>query len=364
MHPVTTRVGTLDGDTRIMTLSGERRIADLAIDDIIFTPDGRPTVVRNVTSHGTARAFRLTLKDGRELIAGQDQVIPHTTYAKAKFLRTAPVRILATDFVYATKANQPGYRYYVPMHGAISYPEVEHTIDPYALGLLIGNGALTQKTLTILTPDDVLMYELLNALKLPEHVARRLPDSSRWHLASHVRVDNVRKELRRLDLMGKSAREKFIPSAYLYDSVEHRRALLDGLLDASGHINIRPKTNAVSYAFTTQSLTLASDVERLAWSLGYGVRKTGNDKRRAGAKLTIYTPDTLGRSRQMLLARQQGAYTSKHDSVTNVIHIEEIAPREMWSLIVEAKWFIAGDFITLCDSRGLLPEARHPFLRI
>lgn len=364
MTHLTTRTGMLDGDTPIMTLSGERRIADLQKNDLVFTPDGRPTVVRDVVSHGTHRAFRITLKDGRELIAGQEQVIPHTTYAKATFLHVAPVRVLATDFVYATKANQPGYRYYVPMHGAVLYPEVTHAIDAYALGLLLGSAALTQKTLTVLTSDDALIRELLNALKLPEHVARRLPNTSHWHLASHTRVDAVRDELRKLNLMGKSAREKFIPSDYLYDSVTNRRALLDGLLDASGRIVIRPKTNAVSYTFTTQSLTLASDVERLAWSLGYGVRKTGNDKRRTGAKLTIFTPDALGRSRQMLLARQHATYTSKHDSVTNVIRIEEIAPRPMWSLIVEAKWFIAGEFITLCDSRGILPEVRHPFLRI
>lgn len=359
---LTARPGLLDGATRIMTPSGETMLSELTVGDIVFTPDGRPTVVRTITSHGTQRAVRVTLKDGRHFIAGVDQIIPHTTYAKATYLRTAPVRVLATDYVYAMKNGQPGYRYHLPMHDAVEYPEVDHFIDPYALGLLLGNGALTQRTLTFSSDDEALVASLTASLELPAHVAKRTPQSFNWSLSSHTRVDAIRKELRRLDLMGRTGKQKFIPTDYLYDSINNRRALLDGLLDADGAVHISERSQKVSYTFTSPSTTVVDHTERLAWSLGYAVRKVQNDKRRVGGKLTIYTTDVLGRSERLTAPRDGKTHISHKDRVTPVIRIEDVPPRDMWHIEVDAKWFIAADFVTFCDVRGLLPETQHPFL--
>lgn len=360
---LTARPGTLDGQTPIMTPDGETILAKLSQGDLVFTPDGRPTLVRRVHAYGKQRAFRVTLKDGRSFVAGYDQIIPHTTYAKATYLHTAPVRVLATDYVYATKTGQPGYRYHVPMHSAIEYPEVGHLISPYALGLLLGNGALTQRTLTFSSDDEQLVERLVDSLELPRHVAKRTPQSFNWSLSSHTRVDDIRKELRRLDLMGKTSKQKFIPSEYLYDTCDNRRALLDGLLDTDGTVKLSNRSQNISYTFTSPSTTLVDHVERLAWSLGYGVRKSASEKRRVGGRLTIYTGDALGQTDRLEDVRKHGVYTSRKDRVTPVIRIEEVPPRDMWHIEVDAKWFIAADFVTFCDVRGVLPNEQHPFLK-
>ena len=74
----------------------------------------------------------------------------------------------------------------------------------------------------------------------------------------------VKRQLDDLGLLGKTAADKFIPHPYLLGSVEQRVALLQGLMDTDGTVNIA--NNQLRY--TTISERLAQDVRELVHSLG------------------------------------------------------------------------------------------------
>ena len=76
-------------------------------------------------------------------------------------------------------------------------------------------------------------------------------------------------ELRRLELCVTSE-SKFIPSEYLYDSVENRLELLRGLMDTDGYI----AKDRTSMYFYTVSSRLCHDFRELVSSLGGKPRRT------------------------------------------------------------------------------------------
>ncbi len=81
----------------------------------------------------------------------------------------------------------------------------------------------------------------------------------------HSRHGTVQAVLRTIGVLGR----KHIPREYLRASIEQRRALLAGLLDADGYVN---HNGVVQFAVTNQQL--AEDTLELVQSLGYRARMT------------------------------------------------------------------------------------------
>ena len=70
-------------------------------------------------------------------------------------------------------------------------------------------------------------------------------------------------EIKKLNLLGTYSDTKFIPDVYLYNDVESRTALLQGLLDTDGGLHKSKQRNGqISYSleFSTTSAKLRDDV--------------------------------------------------------------------------------------------------------
>ena len=78
-----------------------------------------------------------------------------------------------------------------------------------------------------------------------------------------LNLNNGMKDLLRdLNLIGKKSDTKFIPKNYLYNSVENRVALLQGLVDSDGYID------GHRIEISTVSKELSEDIKELVLSLG------------------------------------------------------------------------------------------------
>jgi phosphate starvation-inducible protein PhoH and related proteins len=145
-------------------------------------------------------------------------------------------------------------------------------MDPYALGLLLGDGCLTGATTpSFATSDWELAWEL--QVRLPGNEVRPLqrPDYRLNRAASPgdvITLENPVTEVSRaLGLHGTRSETKFVPELYLYNSPKIRLALLQGLLDTDGGpVTSRARSCRVQY--TTTSPRLRDDVLFLVRSLG------------------------------------------------------------------------------------------------
>ena len=145
-------------------------------------------------------------------------------------------------------------------------------MDPYALGLLLGDGCLTGTTTpSFATGDPELAWEL--QLRLPgiQVRPRKGPDyqlnrvTAPWDV---ITLENpVTGVARQLGLDGTRSTTKFVPELYLYNSHKVRLAVLQGLLDTDGGpVTQRGRTCRVQY--TTTSPRLRDDIIFLVRSLG------------------------------------------------------------------------------------------------
>jgi phosphate starvation-inducible protein PhoH and related proteins len=188
--------------------------------------------------------------------------------------RGKPLRVLTTrDMIGSLRANHY-HRYELPLHSApVRFPYREVPVDPYALGLLLGDGCLTGTvTPSFATGDPELAYELKRLLPGIDVKPRQGPNymlsqlTSPWSTTTLVE-NPVTGAARQLGLHGTRSTTKFVPDLYLYNSHKVRLAVLQGLLDTDGGpVTQRDRTCRIQY--TTTSPRLRDDVIFLVRSLG------------------------------------------------------------------------------------------------
>jgi phosphate starvation-inducible PhoH-like protein len=167
-------------------------------------------------------------------------------------------------------------------------------MDPYALGLLLGDGCLTLSTTPSFATGDPELAETLSLL-LPGIEVRHKggPDYVLNRISAPgdvITIENpVTSVLRQLHLAGTRSATKFVPEVYLQNSAYVRLAVLQGLLDADGG-PVPQQGRSCRVQYVTTSRRLRDDVLFLARSLG-GIayvrtratagRKPGNARGRA-----------------------------------------------------------------------------------
>jgi predicted phage terminase large subunit-like protein len=149
---------------------------------------------------------------------------------------------------------------YVRNTKALEYPAKEFPVDPYVVGLLLGDGSTKADGSNVLHchKDDFGDYEK----QIPYILGIPYLDK-RNNTVFSTSIKGISQRIRDIGMAGVPINKKQVPIEYFYGSVEQRVALLAGLLDTDGTVS---KTGRIS--FSSCSLQLAKDVQRLVWSLG------------------------------------------------------------------------------------------------
>jgi phosphate starvation-inducible protein PhoH and related proteins len=255
----------------VLTPNGFRPIGSLRIGDLVTGSDGRPTPVIGVYPQGIKQVFRVRTQDGASTLCCGEHL--WHVFSREDRSRQKPGRVLETREMIGRLRRNHHHRYELPLVSAPVQFEPQPTpMDPYALGLLLGDGCLTsQTTPSFTTADPELAVALEDSLEGIELRRKSRYDYVLRHVHGHrggVIVGNpVTATLRELGLAGTYSHTKFIPDIYLQNAPAVRIALLQGLLDSDG----RPVTQdrrACRIHYTTCSETLRDDVAYLVRSLG------------------------------------------------------------------------------------------------
>ncbi len=258
-------------ETPVLTPEGFRPIGSLAVGDLVIGSNGEPTPVIGVYPQGEKDIYRLTTQDGASTLCSGDHLWAVTTRDDRR--RGKPLRVLETrEMIGDLRANC--HRYELPLHSApVCFPHRPVPVDPYALGLLLGDGCLTAPGTPSFAAGDVeLALELQVRLPGIDVRPRGGPDyvlsqgTSPWQ--GRLLVQNpVTAAVRQLGLYGTRSTTTFVPELYLHNSAEVRLAVLQGLLDTDGGpVAQRGRTCRIQY--TTVSPRLRDDVIFLVRSLG------------------------------------------------------------------------------------------------
>ncbi|MDX6678363.1 MAG: phosphate starvation-inducible protein PhoH, partial [Solirubrobacteraceae bacterium] len=201
-------------DRNVLTPDGWQAIGGLRVGDLVVGSDGRPTPVLGVFPQGRRDVFRVQAQDGASTLCCAEHLWTVRTPGDR---RRGTRRTLRTDEMIGRLRSAHQHRFELPLiSAAVEFPSHDVPLDPYALGLLLGDGCLTTRTTpTFTTADPELaeaMEERLDGIELKRKTAvdyvLRHVDGGR----GGVIVSNpVTVALRELGLAGTRSSTKFVP---------------------------------------------------------------------------------------------------------------------------------------------------------
>lgn len=239
-------------------------MGDIKRGDQLASVDGMPSEVYGVYPQGMRPVMKITFGDGREVRADED----HLWRVGCKYWDEDRLMTTVQLMRWRGKAKRFKNTMWVDLasgnFGAGGLP-----LDPYVVGVLIGDGSLTGGRPVFTTEDQQMARE----------VSRRLPgqlvlEIKRGHRAQSYgitgmsedassKTNNVVLALKQLGLWGMASHQKRIPTQSLTLPLESRLDLLRGLMDTDGTVDKNGGTS-----FCTVSEGLANDVVELVQSLG------------------------------------------------------------------------------------------------
>lgn len=337
-HPAAGKA--LDVSTPIPIPNGWTTMAALRVGDTVFDSKGKSCSVTFATEIQYGRAvYRVTFDDGESLLADADhqwivvdsrdrsRTEPSTNFSgtgpncqcgcglavawnrtrkcfneyvhnhhRRKFSRGEfKVKSTAALLDAGIHLSDGRSRWKIPVTCPVQFAPIDLPIDPYALGVWLGNGAVESASVTNHAADvDVhqLVSDRVGATPLRFH---KKVKSATFTVG---RKGSFRRLLRSHNLLF----NKHIPAQYLVASEVQRRELLAGLLDTDGYAGQNGPIE-----FTSTSESLAKSVLSLVRSLGY----KAFFKTKAA---TLYGKDCGIAYRVFFTAHDQVFYSQRKDS--------------------------------------------------
>jgi len=253
-------------DAKILTPTGWKRMGDVHVGDQVIGANGRPTNVIAVFPQGEKDIFRVTFTDGASTECCKEHLwLVRSSWGKWAG-RPPVVRTLEQLCQNISDVNGK-LHHYIPLVKPVEFVESELPLDPYLLGLLIGDGGYTGDGVILTTADKEIRAAAERMLPVGLTVQPRSGYSYAISSGTGGRAGRnaVTNALSALGLRGKRSEAKFVPDAYKFASSATRIALLQGLLDTDGSVGCQPGS---TLEFSTASERLAMDVVFLVQSLG------------------------------------------------------------------------------------------------
>jgi predicted phage terminase large subunit-like protein len=257
--------------TRVITPFGWKYMKDIEVGDIISNPDGVNCKVIGKYPQGLRPCYKITFQDGRTCIIDEEHLwkVRKSRKTASKKNRNRPeelnYEIMTTktmlDYLDKTKTQKTKYNLLIPLTTPVqftrTYKKNMIRIDPYVLGVLIGDGCVTNEEWYSISGLDEEVFkevELRTGWKLKRRETCAMISKSEEGLTENLKI---------YGLYGKYSYEKFIPDYYKLSSIEDRTDMMRGLMDTDGYVDSR---GHMSYCTTSKQL--ADDIVWIVRSLG------------------------------------------------------------------------------------------------
>jgi hypothetical protein len=267
--------------TEVLMYDGTlKKIENICIGDVLMGPDSKPRKVLD-TSIGESELYEVEQSCAMTYVVNEAHIL---SLRKAKSAIGAcsksngkkydkftdypdTVNISIGDYLQKSKKWKYFFRGYTA--GCINFKSSLVPIDPYFLGVWLGDGNSRQPQITSADPEIVTwLAEYCADIGARLSVTNNKENKKAANYGIRFRPEiktkfsypnPVWEEIKKLNL----AMNKHIPQCYISNSKEIRLKLLAGLIDTDGHYTRH------GYEITLANEILAKDVKRLADSLGY-----------------------------------------------------------------------------------------------
>lgn len=340
----------------VETPEGRKLWKDIKIGDSLFGNNNTTTKVLDIPFAGESPCYKITLRDGRTIIASDNHIWNvYKRNSKKPILKTTLDLLNEYKHPHKKSARNPKgveYIYSIPSNNGVEFKEVSTQVDPYTFGLLLGDGCF--KHLSCYYTCETIDFDIIRQFIPYQYTKWKDKYAYRIHIPDWI------DKLKFYDLADKGSESKFIPKEFKYNSRRVRLSLLQGLMDTDGHVS----TDGIPI-FSTVSKILCQDIVWLARSLGYncsfkkhsaGYKKNGIYKKCKDVYVVrIYGGSEIFRlSRKSNLVNYKSNYAKSRRDSTRIINIEFVGTRQCKCVTVDAldDTFLIGDFIQTHNSKS------------
>lgn len=354
----------LRNDELLYTKNGTIPIGEASIGDEIFDPFGKLTTITGVFPQGKIQTYKITLEDNREIFCCEN----HLWEVLDK--RNKKVKVLSTKELLTTyKSNRihNGYKdgitrnieekwFAIQNNKPVEYEEKEVSLDPYFLGLWLGDGNSRNTGITTIDSQTIKYLESFSKSK-KLHLRK---EGDTYFITPNTRGGN-KKDIPNRNFILSSLKElnliknKHIPNVYLYNSKEIRLSVLQGLMDTDGSCT----TKEGMITFVTTSKQLSDDFYFLCRSLGINLRKQKfisklyGKECGVGWKFTLFTELPVFRLKRKLnnirIGNKRKQFKINYTTIRN-IELADFAESTCIMVDNESKLFLTTNFTTTHNS--------------
>lgn len=325
-------------DQLVYTPKGLQKWEEIQIGDYLFDTKGGITKVIDIPFNNKTDIYKLTLKDGRTIEASSNhlwKVIDYNGLIKVKSTLELKENLTRDKGKYKESI------YYIPKNEGVEFKKQEIPLNPYFLGLLLGDG-----TFSCITKTQVKFTSCISDMEVYMNILGYKYKT--WDNRHHnIYYDNIKEIIKSLGLIETRSKTKFVPDIYKYNSKEIRLELLRGLLDTDGYCDKNGNCN-----YSSISKQLAEDVLFLARSLGIN----GNILEQSNKYGPIYLVRFYTDIRLFNLPRkyQKQKITKTRAFKIGITNIEYIGQKQAKCVTVDSEdhCYLIGDFVTTHNSKG------------
>lgn len=258
-------------DALLLTPNGWIKMGDIKIGDSVFGSDGKSHEVVGVFPQGIKEVFSVEFNDGTNVECCADHLWFTETKVNRDTCRAKEMplfskgKVVDTNTIINTLKYKGRPNHYVPLVKSLDFSYQKLEIDPYLMGVLLGDGCFRTGSVSYSTRDQQIV-DSVNA-RLPLMLeSKSTGHGCDYRISSGIkgRKNEIVAEIKSLGLWDKTSEDKFIPSIYKFNDINTRINVLQGLLDTDGYVE--DGSNTIEYC--TVSKDLANDVKFLVESLG------------------------------------------------------------------------------------------------
>jgi phosphate starvation-inducible PhoH-like protein len=359
-------------DAQIMTPNGYVTMGSIEVGDYVIGSNGQKTKVLGVYPQGEKDIYKITFSDGSSTECCGEHLWEVQSLNQKRSNKWLVKNTLELKEDLYDKWGRKKYR--IPIISEpVNFERCEVPIDPYLLGLLLGDGCLHENSSVSFSTADDEIIDRVNEIINSRGLTARKRSEYDYGLVSKNNKNYLKNELRNLELLGTKSVNKFIPDIYKFNSIDIRIELLRGLLDTDGWIGFhRSKKNRIQYYSSSEKLI--NDVRFIVESLG-GVANInfkdveGSDyikgrliHRKNHHALDIKLPKNFN---PFKLNRKSQRYTTTSKPIRQIVSIEKVSVKEAKCIKVDAQdsLYLTNNSIvthnTYDDAIMLLDEAQN-----
>ena len=358
--------------TPVLTPNGWVKMGDLKVGDFVCTPFGKPSPILQIFEHKSKDIYELETFDGRKTYCGLEHLWSFRTQKQiSKYRKKGDMykNLTTEDTEQIIQRMNNGQAIYLPIANAQEFNEKEFVIHPYVLGVLIGDGCLTERfseTSFIISNTE---QDIINKVEQFSNSTRvRHCNSSHSKTFFSPLAKKYNEYMLSVGLLTYSY-NKFIPNEYLWGSIEQRKQLLYGLMDTDGSVEDKNR-----FSFSTTSKQLAEDFIYLCRSLGYIAtlkmdKRSGKYTKCIAYDISISTDDIIFSSEKHLKryysnldkSTRKYARTNDHIRIKSIVKHSNSDARCIYIEDV-LHLYIIDDFIVTHNSAAAVLSIAEPVL--